>query len=125
MGQRLRERARELGLADATVAERLGLSQQRHHNYTSDQTEPDYETLVRICRALAIEPNAVLGFSALHAEADEGAALQDRIVAAASTMALPTLRVTAAVVDTLAREHKPEALLRTSRKKQGRGLSNS
>ena len=125
LGQRLRERARELGLADATVAERLGLSQQRYHNYTSDQTEPDYETLVRICRALAIEPNVVLGFSTLRAEMDEGAALQARITAAAGTMALPTLRVTAAVVDTLAREHKPEAVLRPSRKKQSRGLSNS
>ena len=124
LGQRLRDRARELGLADATVAERLGLSQQRYHNYTSDQTEPDYETLLRICRALAIEPNTALGFSALHAEADEGAALQARITAAAGTMALPTLRITAAVVDTLARKHEPEATLRPSRKVQGRGLSN-
>ena len=124
LGQRLRERAKELGLADATVADRLGLSQQRYHNYTSDQTEPDYETLVRICRALAIEPNVVLGFSAMRAEADEGSALQARITAAASTMALPTLRVTAAVVDTLAREHKPEAALRSPKKGQGRGLSN-
>jgi transcriptional regulator with XRE-family HTH domain len=48
LGQRLRERARELGLADAAVAERLGLSQQRYQNYASDQTEPDLETLVRI-----------------------------------------------------------------------------
>ena len=125
LGQRLRERAKELGLADATVAERLGLSQQRYHNYTSDQTEPDYETLVRICRALAIEPNMLLGFSALHAEVDEGAALRDRIVATASTMALPTLRVTAAIVDTLAREHEPEAVLRPLRKRQGRDLSNT
>lgn len=105
LGQRLRERARELGLADATVAERLGLSQQRYHNYISDQTEPDFLTLVRICRALATEPNAVLGFPETGAEADgdEISALQSRILAATSTMDLPTLRVTAAVVDTLAR----------------------
>lgn len=109
LGQRLRERARELGLADATVAERLGLSQQRYHNYISDQTEPDFLTLVRICGALATEPNAVLGFPGTEAEADgdERSALQSRILAAIATMDPPTLRVTAAVVDTLAR--RPEA----------------
>jgi transcriptional regulator with XRE-family HTH domain len=117
LGQRLRERARELGLADATVAERLGLSQQRYQNYVSDQTEPDLETLVRICHALAIEPSLVLGFNAPGTEADDGAVLRARITAAASTMEVSTLRVTAAVVDTLAKEHKPAAALRPARRK--------
>ena len=109
LGRRLRERARELGLADSTVAERVGLSQQRYHNYISDQTEPDYETLIRICRALATEPNVVLGLDAPRTEPDEAAALRARIAAATGMMALPTLRVTAAVVDVLAKEHEPEA----------------
>ena len=103
-GQRLRERARELGLADATVAERLGLSQQRYYNYISDQTEPDFETLVRMCRALAIEPNMVLGFTVPQSDEDEATILRARIAATASTMSPPALRLTAAVVDTLARE---------------------
>ena len=119
LGQRLRDRARELGLPDATVAERLGLSQQRYQNYTSDQTEPDLETLVRICRALAIEPSAALGLDARGGEADDAAMLRARIAAAASTMAVPTLRVTAAVVDTLAREHEAEAAIRPARKRRG------
>lgn len=119
LGQRLRERARELGLADATVAERLGLSQQRYQNYTSDQTEPDLETLVRICHALSIDPNAVLGLDAPGTEADDGAVLRARIAAAVSTMAVPTLRVTAAVVDTLAREHEATAATRLLRKERG------
>ncbi len=117
LGQRLRERGRELGLADAMVAERLGLSQQRYHNYTSDQTEPDLETLLRICRALATDPSAMLGFGVPGTEADDAAVLRARIAAAASTMAVPTLRVTAAVVDTLAREHKPAAAIRPARRK--------
>lgn len=106
LGQRLRERARELGLADATIAERLGLSQQRYHNYISDQTEPDLQTLVRICRALATEPNVVLGFSDSEGQAGEEANLQAAITAATGTMGLATLRLTAAVVDTLAREER-------------------
>lgn len=120
LGQRLRERARELGLADATVAERLGLSQQRYHNYTSDQTEPDLETLVRNCHALGTDPSAMLGFGVPGTEGDDAAMLRARIAATASTMAVPTLWVTAAVVDTLAREHETEAATRRVRKKRGR-----
>lgn len=120
-GQKLRNRARELGLADATVAERLGLSQQRYFNYVSDQTEPDFETLLRICRALDTTPNAVLGTEPSQPEQGEADALRARIAAAAGTMALPTLRVTAAVVDVLTREHEPEAALQPVRKGRGRG----
>ena len=124
LGQRLRDRARELGLADATVAERLGLSQQRYFNYVSDQTEPDYETLLRICRALNTTPNTALGIDPSWSEPDEAAMLRARITAAAGTMALPTLRVTAAIVDTLPREHEPETMRRPLKKRQGRSLSN-
>ena len=120
LGQRLRERARELGLADATVADRLGLSQQRYHNYVSDQTEPDYETLLRICRALYTTPNAVLGTEPPRTEPDEAEALRARIAATANTMAAATLRITAAVVDVLAREHEPEGMWRPVRRGRGR-----
>lgn len=116
LGQRLRERARELGLADTTVAERVGLSQQRYHNYVSDQTEPDYATLLRICRALDTTPNAVLGVETPRSEPDEAKVLRARIAAAAGAMAVPTLRVTAAVVDVLAREHEPEAIRPSARR---------
>lgn len=106
LGQRLRERAKELGLADATVAERVGLSQQRYHNYVSDQTEPDLQTLVRICKALGTEPNVVLGFAEDDGETGEEAKLQARLAAASATMGLATLRLAAAVVDTIANEDK-------------------
>lgn len=102
------------------VAERLGLSQQRYHNYVSDQTEPDYETLLRICRALDTTPNAVLGTEPPRAEPDEAEVLRARIVATANTMAAATLRITAAVVDVLAREHEPEGARRPLRRGQGR-----
>ena len=118
LGQRLRERARKLGLADATVAERLGLSQQRYHNYVSDQTEPDYETLLRICRALDTTPNAVLGAEPPRAEPDEADVLRARIAATVNTMAAATLRITAAVVDVLAREQGITAAARPPRRKK-------
>ena len=116
LGQKLRDRARELGLADATIAERLGLSQQRYFNYVSDQTEPDYDTLLRICRALNTEPNVVFGFDVTPAHTDEVTMLHGRIAAATATMALPILRLTAEVVDTLARQYEPATVGRPPKK---------
>ncbi len=58
---RLQARARELGLSDAEVARRLGLAQGRYSNYVTGTREPDFATFVRICSALGITPNEVLG----------------------------------------------------------------
>ena len=102
------------------MAERLGLSQQRYFNYVSDQTEPDYETLLRICWALNT-PNAVLGTEPPRAQPDEAEVLRARIAATVDIMASATLRITAAVVDVLAREHEPEGRRRPLRQGRKRG----
>ena len=46
--QRIRERARELGLSDAEVARRAGLSERRYGYYATGEREPNLATLVRI-----------------------------------------------------------------------------
>ena len=61
-GNRLRERARSLGLKDIDVARRLGLSQGRYANYVNGNREPDLSTFVKICRVLGTSPNEILGF---------------------------------------------------------------
>lgn len=58
--QRLRERARELGLSDAEVARRAGLSERRYGHYAAGAREPDLGTLLRICETLAVTPNDLL-----------------------------------------------------------------
>lgn len=60
VGTRLRKRARDLGLADAEVARRAGLSTQRYGHYVAGRREPDLAAFVRICRALDMTPNDVL-----------------------------------------------------------------
>jgi transcriptional regulator with XRE-family HTH domain len=55
--KRLRERARELGLSDAEVARRAGLSERRYGYYATGEREPNLATLVRICEVLAATPN--------------------------------------------------------------------
>lgn len=58
--QRLRRRAVELGLSDAEVARRAGLTERRYGHYTAGQREPNLGTLVRICGVLGVTPNDLL-----------------------------------------------------------------
>ena len=60
-GERIKARARELGLADAAVARALDLPQRRYSAYANETREPDFATLLRICRVLRTTPDAVLG----------------------------------------------------------------
>lgn len=56
----LRKRAEELGISNAEVARRAGLSERRYGNYVSGRREPDLATLVRIAAILATTPNDLL-----------------------------------------------------------------
>ncbi|MER9680363.1 helix-turn-helix transcriptional regulator [Mesorhizobium sp. M0184] len=56
----LRRRAEELGLSNAEVARRAGLSERRYGNYVSGRREPDLATLVKIAAVLASSPNDLL-----------------------------------------------------------------
>lgn len=77
IGERLQARARELGLSDAEVARRLGLSQNRYSNYTNGLREPDFGTFIRICRILGMTPDEVLGFGP--AKGDQTTATRRRL----------------------------------------------
>lgn len=56
----LRKRAEELGISNAEVARRAGLSERRYGNYVSGRREPDLATLVRIAAVLGATPNDLL-----------------------------------------------------------------
>ena len=60
-GERIKARARELGLADAAVARALDLPQRRYSAYANESREPDFATLLRICGILKTTPDAILG----------------------------------------------------------------
>ena len=60
-GERLRLRARELGLTDAEVARRLGLAQGRYSAYVNMAREPDLALFLRICQVLGTTPDVILG----------------------------------------------------------------
>lgn len=67
-GEAMRERARELGLSDAEVARRAGISPRRYSNYVNEERQPDFDTLLAICEALKISPNQILNFRGTEAD---------------------------------------------------------
>ena len=101
-GERLRARARELNMTDVEVARRLGLAQARYSRYVNGEREPDLRMFVRICAALATTPDVILGVVGSDEDAPEADLLRARIDATLRTMAMPTLRTAAAVIDALA-----------------------
>ena len=102
IGERLRARARKLGLSDSEVARRLEVSQTRYANYVAESREPDFETLVRICRILGMTPNEVLAFQPSPPGLDEPAVrLRERIAVAAGIMDPATLEIAADIMDVL------------------------
>ena len=100
-GERIKERARELGMTDSAVARALGIAQRRYSAYANESREPDFLTLVRICRVLQTTPDAVLGFEQ-HGILDGGEAVTARLIATLSVMTPAEQLRTAAVVEALA-----------------------
>lgn len=71
-GERLKQRARDLGLTDVDVARRLGLAQGRYSAYVNEAREPDLKLFVRICAALGTTPDVILGVSAFPEQENAG-----------------------------------------------------
>jgi len=72
LGGRLAARARELGLSNAEVARRAGLSERRFGNYATDTREPDLQTLTTLARVLAISTDELLGMTAKATTTERG-----------------------------------------------------
>jgi transcriptional regulator with XRE-family HTH domain len=115
-GERLKSRAKVLGLTDSEVARRLGLSQGRYSNYVNEVVEPDLGTLVKIARTLGITADEALGMTSPTDE-DQGQLLRTRIALAAETMDPAALEAAATIFDAAARSLRPRAAPRVRRTK--------
>lgn len=102
VGSRLRSRALELGLSDAEVARRAGLTPTRYGHYVSDYREPDLATLVRICRVLGLRPDELLAYDRPGETRDELAEKRGRVAAFADAMDARTLDLAIPVMQALA-----------------------
>lgn len=97
----MRARARALGLSDAEVARRAGLTEPRYGHYVAGSRRPDYATLVRLCRVLGTSPNVVLGFEAAPDPESPRAALEARLMASARLLAEADLKIAVQLVEVL------------------------
>ena len=99
-GERLKARARELGLSDAEIARRLNLSHGRYNHYANNVNEPDLATLKRIAAVLQTRPDDLLGVEQTPARGSKGD-LRTRISLLAASMDLPTLKAAILLMETL------------------------
>lgn len=81
----LKQRAAELGLSNAEVARRCGLSERRYAHYVVGDREPDLATLIRIATTLGTTPDVLLGVG-VPSTLDARGQLLDRLIAAVSTL---------------------------------------
>jgi transcriptional regulator with XRE-family HTH domain len=104
--QRIRERARELGLSDAEVARRAGLSERRYGYYATGEREPNLATLIRICEVLAATPNDLLLSEGKPPPQSARERLLARIGAATESLSEAELELAACQIECLL-EHRP------------------
>lgn len=88
----LRHRAQELGLANAEVARRVGLSERRYAHYVSGRNEPDLAMLLKIADVLQSTPNELLTKENA-TEKGPRAILVEKLIAAATVMTDDDLQV--------------------------------
>lgn len=93
LADKLRERARQLGISNAEAARRSGLDERRFGHYVSGRREPDLATLVRIAEALGTTPNWLLGVPSAYTADSQTTGLIDRFVNASSNMSVRELEL--------------------------------
>jgi transcriptional regulator with XRE-family HTH domain len=90
-----------LGLSDAEVARRAGLSERRYGYYAAGEREPNLATLVRICEVLGLTPNDLLLTEAMPRVQSGRAQLVSRITAAANNLSIAQLEVATCQIECL------------------------
>lgn len=98
----LKKRAQELGLSNAEVARRAGLTERRYGNYITGRREPDLATLVRIANVLGSSPNSLLDFETTAKAPTADDLLKAKIASAMQTLSGNDLEVMAVAVEAVA-----------------------
>ncbi|MBB3463058.1 helix-turn-helix domain-containing protein [Rhizobium sp. BK377] len=98
----LKRRAEQLGISNAEVARRVGLTERRYGNYISGRREPDLATLVKISSVLVTPLDELLSSNLEKSQKSAKRKLQDRILSAAQALDEDDLKRLAIMVDALA-----------------------
>ena len=103
---KLRERAAQLGISNAEVARRAGLSERRYGHYVSGVREPDLRTLLTIAATLGTTPDALLGVTDPRPPSLRQG-VQDRILSALAALPVDDLQTLAIQIEALASARAP------------------
>jgi transcriptional regulator with XRE-family HTH domain len=98
----LRRRAEQLGISNAEVARRAGLSDRRYGNYISGRREPDLSTLVRIANVLGASVDELVGMNLSEQVRTTEELFQERIMAAIKALRSDDLQRVAIMIEALA-----------------------
>jgi transcriptional regulator with XRE-family HTH domain len=98
----LKRRAEQLGISNAEVARRTGLSDRRYGNYINGRREPDLATLVRIASVLNVSLDELLGSANEDRVRTREESFQERIVAALNALRGDDLGRLAVMIEALA-----------------------
>jgi transcriptional regulator with XRE-family HTH domain len=98
----LRRRAEQLGISNAEVARRAGLSDRRYGNYISGRREPDLSTLVRIANVLGTSVDELVGMNLSEQVRTTEELFQERIMAAIKALRSDDLQRVAIMIEALA-----------------------
>lgn len=71
-GQRLRARIAEMGVSEPEIARRARIEKRRFNHYVIDKRQPDFATLLQICRVVEATPDQLLGQRPMASEAHVG-----------------------------------------------------
>jgi transcriptional regulator with XRE-family HTH domain len=96
----------QLGLSDAEVARRAGLSERRYGYYATGEREPNLATLLRICDVLAATPNDLLLPEGKPSPQSARNRLLARIAAATSKLNVADLELAACQIECVS-AHRP------------------
>ena len=106
--QQLKRRIGTLGMSQAEVARRVGVTTRAFNHYLSGRSQPSLETLLRITEVLQCTPNEVLGvnclpFTDVDGDTDRRAALRSKICKGSQQLDEPSLVVVSALIQLITR----------------------
>ncbi|MGO7274673.1 helix-turn-helix domain-containing protein [Rhizobium ruizarguesonis] len=102
----LKRRAEQLGISNAEVARRAGLSDRRYGNYITGRREPDLATLVRIASVLNVSMDELLGTNGAENVRTTDELFQERIAAALKALQSDDLQRLLVMIEALAAAKK-------------------
>ena len=100
-------------MSDAEVARRAGLTERRYAHYVAGTREPDLQTLLTVCDALATTPNDLLGRGKADGVGDPRNVAVARLLGATSNLSVDDLAIAALQVEAFSKVKRPARAVKT------------